>query len=52
VSCRRFFKSKCQTQEKSKMEFVHPAFSSSQESYFNPFIDVAEVIDLRKALNG
>ncbi len=46
------FHSSLRGKQKSKMEFVHPAFSSSQESYFNPFIDVAEVIELRKALNG
>ncbi len=44
------FHSSLRNKQKSKMDFIHPAFSGSQESYFNPFIDVAEVIDLRKAL--
>ena len=37
---------------KSRMNFVHPAFASSAESYSNNFIDPAEVSALREALEA
>ena len=37
---------------KSRMNFVHPAFASSVESYSNNFIDPAEVSALREALEA
>ena len=36
---------------KTEMEFVHPAFSGSDESYMNNSIDVNEVIAFRNALS-
>jgi copper homeostasis protein len=36
--------------QKSDMEFIHPAFASSQESYMNNSIDPNEVKALRNAL--
>ena len=38
--------------EKSKMEYIHPAFSQSEESYMNPAIDAEEVRGMRRALEG
>ena len=35
---------------KSPMQFVHPGFAGSEESYMNNAIDAEEVKDLRKAL--
>lgn len=35
---------------KSQMQFIHPAFASSEESYMNNAIDAAEVRQLKKAL--
>lgn len=35
---------------RSKMEFIHPAFASSEESYMNNAIDEEEVRQLKKAL--
>lgn len=35
---------------KSEMQFIHPAFASSEESYMNNAIDAAEVRQLKKAL--
>lgn len=35
---------------KSRMEFIHPAFAASEESYTNPSIDPEEVKSLRNAL--
>jgi copper homeostasis protein len=35
---------------KSGMEFIHPDFESSEESYFNNAIDVEEVKELKKKL--
>jgi copper homeostasis protein len=46
------FHSSLRGKEKSKMEFIHPAFASSQESYMNNAIDVEEVRELRKALDA
>jgi copper homeostasis protein len=36
--------------QKSMMEYIHPAFANSEESYTNNWIDPAEVKALRKAL--
>jgi copper homeostasis protein len=36
---------------KSGMQFIHPAFATSEESYTNPYIEAEEVKALRKALN-
>lgn len=45
------FHSSLRGKQKSKMEFLHPAFAGSEESYSNPFIDLQEVKALRNALN-
>lgn len=37
---------------KSQMQFIHPAFASSEESYMNNAIDAEEVRQLKKALTG
>ena len=37
---------------KSKMDFIHPGFASSEESYMNNAIDAEEVAQLKKALLG
>ena len=34
----------------SSMEYIHPAFSDSAESYINPYINTLDVQELRKAL--
>ena len=44
------FHSSLRGKEKSKMEFIHPGFKNSEESYMNNAIDEAEVKALRKAL--
>ena len=44
------FHSSLRDRAKSKMEFIHPAFANSQESYLNNSIDPNEVIALRNAL--
>jgi copper homeostasis protein len=44
------FHSSLRRKQKSNMEFVHPAFASSEESYFNSYINPEEVNDLRNAL--
>jgi copper homeostasis protein len=36
----------------SQMEFIHPGFAASEESYMNNSIDAAEVAQLKKALLG
>lgn len=46
------FHSSLRGKQKSKMEFMHPAFANSAESYTNPSIDPAEVKALRKALQS
>jgi copper homeostasis protein len=46
----REFHSSLRGKQKSKMEFVHPAFAESAESYSNPSIDAEEVKALRSAL--
>jgi copper homeostasis protein len=44
------FHSSLRGNKKSKMEFLHPSFADSSESYTNPAIDSEEVKALRKAL--
>jgi copper homeostasis protein len=44
------FHSSLKTQVKSNMDFIHPAFANSEESYYTPAVDAAEVQALRKAL--
>jgi len=44
------FHSSLRGKEKSKMEFIHPAFQNSTESYFNNAIDIEEVKELRRIL--
>lgn len=45
------FHSSLRHKERSKMEFIHPAFADSAESYTNNAIDLAEVKNLRAALS-
>lgn len=45
------FHSSLRGKQKSKMDFIHPAFAGSEESYMNPFIDVEDVKALREALD-
>jgi len=44
------FHSSLRGKQASSMEFLHPAFAHSAESYSNPFIDPEEVKALRNAL--
>jgi len=44
------FHSSLRRKQKSKMEFIHPAFADSEESYLNNAIDPAEVRALRDEL--
>jgi len=44
--------SSLRSKTKSRMEFIHPAFASSEESYMNNAIDAEEVRQLKKALKG
>ncbi|MBN8676323.1 MAG: copper homeostasis protein CutC [Chitinophagales bacterium] len=44
------FHSSLRGKGKSKMEFIHPAFEDSAESYMNNAIDINDVKDLRDAL--
>jgi copper homeostasis protein len=44
------FHSSLRSKSKSQMQFIHPAFAESEESYANPAIDPEEVKSLRKAL--
>ena len=44
------FHSSLRGKKKTKMEFIHPSFSDSTESYINPAIDYEEVKALRNAL--
>ena len=46
------FHSSLRGKQRTKMEFLHPAFLNSEESYSNPSIDPDEVKALRKALNS
>jgi copper homeostasis protein len=48
----REFHSSLRAKQKSRMEFIHPAFANSEESYTNPGIDPEEVKALRKAWQG
>ncbi|HYK55284.1 MAG TPA: copper homeostasis protein CutC [Flavisolibacter sp.] len=45
------FHSSLRSKSRSKMDFIHPAFAKSEESYSNPAIDPEEVKALRQALN-
>ena len=45
------FHSSLRDTQKGSMQFIHPAFAGSNESYSNPFIDPQEVTALRNALN-
>jgi copper homeostasis protein len=44
------FHSSLRGKNKTKMEFIHPSFSDSNDSYINPAIDSEEVKALRSAL--
>ena len=44
------FHSSLRSKTKSNMEFIHPAFANSEESYQNNCIDPSEVVALRNAL--
>lgn len=44
------FHSSLRGKAKTQMEFIHPAFASSEESYINPAINPEEVKALRNAL--
>jgi copper homeostasis protein len=44
------FHSSLRSKSKSTMDFVHPAFAGSEESYVNPAIDAEDVKALRKSL--
>jgi copper homeostasis protein len=46
------FHSSLRNKARGKMEFTHPAFKSSEESYVNNSIDPAEVKALKDALNN
>jgi len=46
------FHSSLRGKSKSKMDFIHPAFANSEESYSNAAIDAEEVKALRHAVNG
>jgi len=45
------FHSSLRSKAKSQMEFIHPAFETSSESYWNNSIDPAEVSALKNILN-
>ncbi len=51
TGCREFHSS-LRSKRKSAMEFIHPSFEMSEESYFNNAIDVQEVISFRYALEN
>jgi copper homeostasis protein len=44
------FHSSLRSKRKTSMEFIHPSFAGSEESYVNNYIDPEEVKALRKAL--
>ncbi len=44
------FHSSLRSKQASPMEFIHPAFADSAESYQNPFINGAEIQALKEAL--
>jgi copper homeostasis protein len=50
TGCKEFHSS-LRNKSKSKMDFIHPAFENSAESYINNSIDPMEVNDLKKTLN-
>lgn len=44
------FHSSLRSKANSQMQFIHPAFAASEESYSNPAIDAAEVRALKESL--
>lgn len=46
----REFHSSLRGKQKTQMEFIHPAFANSAESYTNPAIDAEDIKALREAL--
>jgi copper homeostasis protein len=46
------FHSSLRSKQKSKMDFVHPAFTGSEQSYMNPFIDGEDIKALRNSLGA
>ena len=46
------FHSSLRGKQKSKMEFIHPAFEDSSESYMNNAVDANEVRTLRDELDS
>jgi copper homeostasis protein len=46
------FHSSLRSKTASEMDFRHPAFTTSEESYSNPAIDAKEVKALRQALSS
>jgi copper homeostasis protein len=46
------FHSSLRGRKKGKMEFVHPAFQNSEESYWNNSIDAEQVKELRTVLSN
>jgi copper homeostasis protein len=46
------FHSSLRAKKKGKMEFIHPAFQNSDESYWNNSIDAGQVKDLRTIISG
>ena len=46
------FHSSLRGRTKTKMDFIHPSFATSEESYTNPNIDASEVRALRLALQS
>jgi len=51
TGCKEFHSS-LRGKQKSDMQFIHPAFAGSEESYTNNYIDKEEVKELRKALTS
>ena len=50
TGCKEFHSS-LRSRTKTKMEFIHPAFENSAESYMNNFIDAFDVNALKRSLN-
>jgi copper homeostasis protein len=46
------FHTSLRSKTKSMMEFIHPAFAESEESYMNSAVDVSEVKALKNTLNS
>ncbi|MES1221471.1 MAG: copper homeostasis protein CutC, partial [Bacteroidota bacterium] len=44
------FHSSLRRKVRSKMEFIHPAFIDSEESYMNNVVDPEAVMELRNAI--